>query len=109
MPDPQDLSPSAHLLPAFDEYLVGYKDREAVLDPEDVKRINPGGGILNPTIIIDGRVVGTWKRILKKGSVVITPDWFGPPDETEQAAFAAAAGLYGVFLNLPVTLAQAAS
>lgn len=35
---------SACLLPAFDQYLVGYKDRSAVLDPSHAKRVNAGGG-----------------------------------------------------------------
>jgi hypothetical protein len=108
LPDIKDQPPAAYLLPAFDEYLVGYKDRGAVLDPEYVKQINPGGGLLSPTIIIDGQVVGTWKRTRQRRSVVITPDWFAQPGEGAKQALALAARQYGAFLNLPVTLAQAA-
>jgi len=52
------------LLPAFDEYLVGYTDRSAVLDPAHTHEVNAGGGILRPTIVVDGVVVGTWQRRL---------------------------------------------
>lgn len=93
----------AVLLPAFDEYLVGYKNRDAVLDPAFVKRINAGGGLLNPTIVIDGRVVGVWKRTLKKSSVAISPAWFVPLDAAHKEAFSRAAQQYGAFLGLAVT------
>jgi hypothetical protein len=97
-------APLAHLLPAFDEYLVAYKERSSVLDPNYVKQINAGGGMLNPVIVMNGQVMGTWKRRLKKDAVVITPAWFAVPGEAQQQAFAAAAARYGQFLNLPVLL-----
>jgi hypothetical protein len=51
------------LLPGFDEYLLGYQDRSAVLAAEFASRIVPGSnGVFLPTVIADGRVVGTWKR-----------------------------------------------
>jgi Winged helix DNA-binding domain len=52
------------LLPGFDEYLLGYQARSAVLSPEFAANIVPGGnGVFLPTIISDGVVVGTWKRV----------------------------------------------
>jgi len=51
------------LLPGFDEFLLGYQTRTAVLPTEYAARIVPGGnGVFLPTIISDGKVVGTWKR-----------------------------------------------
>ncbi len=51
------------LLPGFDEFLLGYRDRSAQLDPAYADRIVPGGnGIFRPTIVSAGRVVGTWTR-----------------------------------------------
>jgi hypothetical protein len=61
---------TAHMLPAFDEFLVGYKDRSAAVDAKHARRAHPGGGILNPTIVIDGRIIGTWKRTIKQDTVV---------------------------------------
>jgi hypothetical protein len=61
--------------------------------------------MLSPTIVIDGQVAGTWKRTLKKGSVVIQPAWFTQPTNDQQAAFSKAAHQYGAFLGLPVVLA----
>jgi Winged helix DNA-binding domain len=92
---------AAHLSAAFDEYLLGYRDRGAVLDPRYAQRVVPGSnGMFMPTILVDGRVVGTWKRALKKKSVVITALPFEPLKKSEERAFAAAAGRYGQFLGL---------
>src|SRR5262245_18581978 len=52
LPVVKDLSPTAHLLPVYDEYTVAYKDRSAVLAPEHAKR--SGNGIFSPSIIVDG-------------------------------------------------------
>jgi len=106
IPAASDGSPTAYLLPAFDEYLVGYKDRRAVLDPRYVKLTNAGGGMLNPTIVIDGQVRGAWKRTLKKGAVVITPGWFAKLNKADMSAFNMSALRYGEFLGLPVLLIQ---
>lgn len=60
-PDTQEVADTPHvvfLLPSFDEYLVGYRDRSAVLDPAHAKQAVPGGGILSATVVVDGQVVG---------------------------------------------------
>lgn len=60
------------LLPGFDEYLLGYADRSAALDPQHADRIVPGGnGMFRPTVVLDGRVVGTWRRV--RGDLVLEP------------------------------------
>lgn len=57
------LAPRWRLLPAFDEHLLGYTDRDAQLAPEHFDRIVPGrNGMFLATAVDDGRVVGTWKR-----------------------------------------------
>jgi hypothetical protein len=51
------------LLPGFDEFMLGYGDRSAALAPEFADLIVPGGnGVFQPTVVADGRVVGTWRR-----------------------------------------------
>ena len=45
-------SPSVHLLPGFDEYMLGYQDRSAALDPQHAQKIVPGGnGMFMPTLV----------------------------------------------------------
>jgi hypothetical protein len=104
MPAAKDASPTAYLLPAYDEYTVAYKDRSAVLNPLCAKLANSGNGIFFPTIVVDGQVVGTWKRALKKGAVVITPSPFAKLNGAATRAFAAAASRYGEFLGASVVL-----
>ena len=96
-------SPTAWLLPPYDEYTVAYKDRSAVLDPAHGGRIS-GNGIFYPVIVLDGRVAGTWKRAIKKGSVVITLSPFAPLKKKQRQAVAAAAERYGSFLGMPAVL-----
>lgn len=55
-------SPTAHLLPAFDEYFVAYKDRQPAFDPNDGKQSLTTSDTLGPTVIIDGTVAGQWKK-----------------------------------------------
>ncbi|NJP07105.1 MAG: winged helix DNA-binding domain-containing protein [Chloroflexaceae bacterium] len=89
-------------LPGFDEYILGYKDRSDVIAAEHAHKIVPGNnGIFFPTIVIDGQIVATWKRKLKRKSIDITIDPFTPlGDWTEPVR--AAANAYSDFLGLPI-------
>jgi hypothetical protein len=57
-PAPQGL---VRLLPAFDEYLLGWRDRSIVAGPERWSAVNRGGGWLHPVVLVDGEVMGTWR------------------------------------------------
>jgi winged helix DNA-binding protein len=48
------------LLGAFDSLLLGYADRSPIVPPQHAKKVNAGGGLIRPTMLADGRVVGTW-------------------------------------------------
>jgi hypothetical protein len=75
------------------------------LNKLDAKKIQPGGnGIFSPTLVIDGKVTGAWKRTFKKGAVVIELAPFRLLNSAEQQAFRTAAQRYGEFLGLPVML-----
>lgn len=98
-----------HLLPGFDEYLLGYKNRHAVLEPEHAAKVVPGGnGIFLPMMLKDGHVIGTWKRAVGKGKVTVTLLPFAPLTSKTTKLFAAEAERYGLFLGLRGTLAIAA-
>lgn len=94
----------AHLLPAFDEYLVGYKDRGAVVAQQYARRVNAGGGMLNPAVVVGGRVVGTWQRTLEQGGVAVAVRSFGRLTPTMRDAVAAAADRYKAFLGAPLVM-----
>jgi len=64
----------------------------------------PGNnGMFMPTLVSDGRVVGTWKRTLNKRAVRVTAQPFDTLSEVEEDAFAAATQRYGRFLAQSVT------
>jgi len=49
------------LLGRYDTYLLGYRDRSPMLDPAYAKRIQAGGGVIHPAVVVDGRVAGRWQ------------------------------------------------
>jgi len=50
------------LLPGFDEFVLGYRDRSTILAPEFAERIVPGNnGMFRPTVVLGGQVIGTWQ------------------------------------------------
>jgi hypothetical protein len=96
-----DNSPTIYLLPGFDEYMLGYRDRTAVLEAIHTQKITPGNnGMFSPTIVIDGKVAGTWKRTFKKDTVVMAVSPFTSFSEAQSRAISAAAKRYSTFVGL---------
>jgi Winged helix DNA-binding domain len=100
----KDLSQTIYLLPNFDEYTVGYTDRSAIFDMSDAGKFGTPGNVLNPTIVLDGLVVGTWKRTLKKDLVLLTTSLFTTLTKAETSALIESASRYSVFLDMPVNI-----
>ncbi len=99
-------SPTAYLLPDFDEYTVGYTDRRAMFDISHTDKLDSRGSILNQyAILIDGQAVGTWKRTIKKNEVIIELSPFNVLKKAENQAVITTTQGYGQFLGLPVVLA----
>lgn len=99
-----------HLLPAFDEYLVGYADRSAMLGNTETQRMLKSGkvffthsnGIFLPVVVADGEVVGTWKRKSEKRRVILAIRPFANLDEESRKGVMEAANRYGEFLEVDV-------
>jgi hypothetical protein len=64
------------LLPRYDTYLLGYQKRDLVVLSQFAKRVNAGGGIVHPTVMVDGRIVGTWKSKRVKNQMVVMVEPF---------------------------------
>ena len=97
---------SAALLPPFDEFLVGYRDRSAAVAAEHQMLLNPGAnGMLRATFVRDGRVLGTWRRRPESGkkaariSVHLQLEPFVRLSKLDERAWRSAAGAYGRFLG----------
>jgi hypothetical protein len=97
----KEKSPAIHLLPNYDEYFVGFKDRSAIgkiARKAGVKSDDPS--FLANVIILDGQLVGGWKRILRKN--VVRMEFTPIVDLTKAQARAVdqAASQYSEFLQL---------
>jgi hypothetical protein len=101
---PNRASPIAHLLSIYDEYVSSYQDRSALGDAKYAARLRAMGNALTSIIVIDGQIVGTWKRTLKKDAVVIETNLFAALTEAENQALDLAVQRYGKFLELPALL-----
>jgi hypothetical protein len=98
---PPTAARATFLLPAFDEYILGYKDRTTIADDQYAKQITPGGGVFRATIIHEGQVIGTWKASATKRQIRITPNPFTPLSAAATRALEKAAQRYGEFLGRP--------
>ncbi|MDD4777628.1 MAG: winged helix DNA-binding domain-containing protein [Fermentimonas sp.] len=67
---------SALLLAPFDEFLVSYKDRSEIFDSDHLRRVVTKNGIFSPTIMLNGKVIGTWKKIMKRNNTEIVLSFF---------------------------------
>lgn len=99
----------AWLLPGFDELILGVKDRSLSLGEHDLERIVPGrNGVFRPTVVVDGRVVGTWRRTLRRPkktpSVAIEVELFEAVPRAARRSIDAAAARYGEFHGCPATV-----
>jgi hypothetical protein len=93
------------ILPGFDEYLLGFKDRSMMLDAEHKQAIIPGGnGIFQATIVRGGRVIGTWKRTTTKKNTVIEVRSLIDLSAAERARVDAAFEPYAHFMGLPLKI-----
>ena len=97
---------TAFLLPAFDEYILGYSDRTATLEKPHLKKAVSNNGIFYPTIIFNGKVVGTWKRTFKKGKIVIMLSPFKTLTPTQRSSIALTAKHYSRFMEMPVSITK---
>ena len=77
------------LIPAFDEYLIGYKSRYVVLPPEQAHRAHNQSGIFYHVVALDGRIVGNWSPAARDGGIVLFQEGLTLPPEALARQFAA--------------------
>jgi hypothetical protein len=98
---PRGKKSTVHLCPAFDEFIIGYKDRTAVLPKEHHKKAISNNGLFWPVVLVNGMAQGLWKRTIQGGKLIITPELFQPLSKESKAEMTQAAKEYGKFLGLP--------
>lgn len=93
------------LLPPFDEYLLGYRSRDAVITPEHLDAVVPGrNGMFKPLIVVDGEVVGLWSRTMTARKVTVTLEPFGKLAARARAGLARRVDEYGKFHGRAATM-----
>lgn len=83
---------TVYLLPAYDEFIISYKDRSASVTVTDQKKAISNNGIFRPVIVVNGEVAGIWKRTEKPAKVAIEILFFKAPtkwvkERVEQSAW----------------------
>jgi len=95
--------PAVHLLPGFDEYLLGYTDRSAPLAGAPLETVVPGSnGMFLATIVHNGEIVGTWRREQSSKGVRVSPAPFRELGAAQEAGVARAARRYARYLGAPL-------
>jgi hypothetical protein len=97
-------SPTAYLLPNYDEYLIAYKDRGHVAGPPENGEVARGAVSFAHHLIIDGKLAGAWRRTLGAGSVLVEVRLDRRLTPTNTRVLAAAARRYEEFMKMKVTL-----
>ena len=88
-------SPSVHLLPNYDEYLIAYKDRGFI------PRLGTGADRFPHHLIIDGRLAGSWRATPKRRSIPIDAAPYKQPTRAAAHAIKAAGDRFERFIGLP--------
>ncbi len=95
--------PVIRLVPSFDPYLLAYRTREFSVDTRFARRVHPGGGVLHPTLLVDGRAVATWRSIRHSAGLHVAIEPFTSLDPDVEEAVEAEARDVARFLGLDLT------
>ncbi len=90
---------SIHLLPAFDEFLIAYKDRSASITITNNKIAISDNGIFRPIIVVNGHVTGLWKRSIQKDKILIETNLFEEHEDFIKTEIEKKIKHYADFLN----------
>jgi hypothetical protein len=96
-------SPVVHLLPNYDEYVIAYKNR-SLFSRLQLDRTPTYMDLYKHIIILDGQLVGGWKRLISPKVLTIKLNLFKKLDSKQMDALDASAERLQKFLNLPVKI-----
>ena len=92
-------APALHLLPPYDEYLIGYRDREPVLRAEHAPAAHNRWGIFYPVVLAAGRVAGNWSAARREGRPIAEVSFFDSSGPADPALVEQAVGRYRAFFE----------
>ena len=99
--EPQPEGIMVRFLPAYDSFLLGYESRAFIVSETYARRIHPGGGVIHPTILLNGRAVGVWRLRRNRGQNTVETTPFEPFGKEQSAAVAMAVQALHCFLQTP--------
>lgn len=88
-----------YLLPAFDEFLIGYRNRSASLSTVYNKETISSNGIFRPVLVINGQVSGIWRKLTMKDHIKLEISTFVPVKKENSKQIKEAAGFVGDFFQ----------
>jgi hypothetical protein len=98
-------APLMHLLPNYDEYFVGYRDRSAFGTRLVSSGVKPRTSALSGhALVVNGQIVGGWRRTLVGRSIVVEPTPLIQLSEAERRALGVTARKFGRFFGLPARI-----
>lgn len=95
-----------HLIPNFDEYTVGYRDRSAIVaaaQPFDSDFFSLGS-VLSNVVIVGGQVRGRWRRTESRRGIGVEVVMIAPSQPAELSAIGEAVRRFERYLGRPVEL-----
>ncbi|MDR2232290.1 MAG: winged helix DNA-binding domain-containing protein [Tannerella sp.] len=90
---------SFHLLPAFDEYIIAYRDRTPVISTGQHSKAISSNGIFRPVIIADGEVIGLWRKAASKANP-LTFEFFQQSDSDDEKSIGEAVREWKAFYDM---------
>ncbi len=107
-PPRKPATPLAHLLPNYDEYFIGLRDRSAIGEAVKESAVDvPSGTFTAHVVVLDGQLVGGWKRTFSGRTVTVHMNLVVDVTTRQMQSIEAQMKRYGQFLDLPVELALA--
>lgn len=100
----KDKKESVYLLPTYDEYMISYRDRTAVIIDEDHRKVISNNGIFRALIVVNGKITGTWRRMITKDKVMLEFEHFKQPDKKLKQLIEKEAARFGRFLGKRIEL-----
>lgn len=97
-------SVDVYLLPAFDELLISYRDRTALITSENNKKAISNNGIFRPIVVVNGEVCGIWRRTSQKNQTIIEVNLFQAQNKQIVEHIENEANRYSLFIDKPVQL-----
>ncbi|WP_294964274.1 winged helix DNA-binding domain-containing protein [uncultured Flavobacterium sp.] len=95
---------SVHFLPAFDEILISYKTREASFTGDHQSKTFTNNGIFKPIILENGKVIGIWKRTIKKDHAKIETEFFNETENSKKEILFQAIRSFETYLDTKVVI-----